>query len=96
MNSKGQGALEYLLLIAGAVLVAAIVISIIVSIPSGGSIDKRMLDAWCAAYGTSLECTGSDPDGPGDCDVGDCAWDSTTYDPPRCVGRSDAPSGCLT
>ena len=34
MNTKGQGALEYLLLIGGAVLVAAIVIALITGIPT--------------------------------------------------------------
>ena len=34
MNVKGQGALEYLLLIGGAVLVAAIVIALITGIPT--------------------------------------------------------------
>lgn len=34
MNSRGQGALEYLLLIGGAVLVAAIVIALITSVPA--------------------------------------------------------------
>ena len=32
MDSKGQGALEYLLLIGGAVLIAAVVISLLVSL----------------------------------------------------------------
>ena len=35
MDVKGQGALEYLLLIGGAVLVAAIVIALITGIPTG-------------------------------------------------------------
>ena len=35
MNKKGQGALEYLLLIGGAVLVAAIVIALLTGVPSG-------------------------------------------------------------
>ena len=37
MNSKGQGALEYLLLIGGAVLVAAIVIALLVGLPGGSA-----------------------------------------------------------
>jgi len=36
MNCRGQGALEYLLLIGGAVLIAAVVISLLVSMATTG------------------------------------------------------------
>ena len=39
MNKKGQGALEYLLLIGGAVLVAVIVITLLLQITSQGEAD---------------------------------------------------------
>ncbi|MCH7902924.1 class III signal peptide-containing protein, partial [archaeon] len=41
MNKKGQGALEYLLLIGGAVLVAVIVITLLLQITSQGETDTR-------------------------------------------------------
>lgn len=50
MNRKGQGALEYMILIAGAVLVAAIVIAIVTGLTTGGeeASEQREIDALCA------------------------------------------------
>jgi len=47
MNSRGQGALEYLLLIGGAVLVAAIVIALITGIPP--AVNPPACETGCAA-----------------------------------------------
>ena len=47
MNTKGQGALEYLLLIGGAVLVAAIVIALLVGLPGSAGVDPAD-KAYCA------------------------------------------------
>lgn len=56
MNKKGQGALEYLLLIGGAVLVAAIVIALITGVPTGtGNPEAK---ARCAAHATYNGCIG--------------------------------------
>jgi hypothetical protein len=50
MEKKGQGALEYMILIAGAVLVAAIVIAIVTGLTAGGdeAANSRSKDALCA------------------------------------------------
>lgn len=54
MDVKGQGALEYLLLIGGAVLVAAIVIALITGIP--GTTPDPAAQAKCATYPTCPTC----------------------------------------
>ena len=41
MDTKGQGALEYLLLIGGAVLVAVIVITLLLGIADQGQVDTQ-------------------------------------------------------
>jgi len=52
MEYKGQGALEYLLLIGGAILVAVIVIALIVGLGSSGGTEASQgaADALCAKY----------------------------------------------
>ena len=55
MDVRGQGALEYLLLIGGAVLVAAIVIALMTSIPSTGP--NPQAQTFCASKLTFTECT---------------------------------------
>ena len=52
---KGQGSLEYLLLIGGAILVAVIVIALIVGLGGTGQqeTEKSLLDGLCAKYGSS-------------------------------------------
>ena len=54
MDVKGQGALEYLLLIGGAVLVAAIVIALITGIPTG--VIPPEVATYCATKGTFDAC----------------------------------------
>ena len=54
MNIKGQGALEYLLLIGGAVLVAAIVIALVTGIP--GISPNPAIAAACAQRTTCESC----------------------------------------
>lgn len=54
MNIKGQGALEYLLLIGGAVLVAAIVIALVTGIPGGTPNPEN--DTFCSAKFNFGEC----------------------------------------
>ncbi|MBN2067987.1 MAG: class III signal peptide-containing protein [Candidatus Diapherotrites archaeon] len=54
MDGKGQGALEYLLLIGGAVLVAAIVIALITG-TTGGQPDPRAM-AKCAPLTDCSKC----------------------------------------
>ncbi len=79
MNLKGQGALEYLLLIGGAVLVAAIVIALVTGVPASISPPACI-----------TECANLSVQGDVVCDAivvadlacdngttGVCAWDST-------------------
>jgi len=54
MDRKGQGALEYLLLIGGAVLVAAIVIALITGIPTGTTNPTETVI--CAENNTAASC----------------------------------------
>ena len=63
MDEKGQGALEYLLLIAGAVLVAAVVIYLLSTMAGTG---KTEADAAAGKVGTNLDDIGalSDPATP--------------------------------
>jgi len=58
MNRKGQGALEYLLLIGGIILVAALVLAIITGVVSQTETvaSGRVADALCASF-TVKECT---------------------------------------
>jgi uncharacterized protein (UPF0333 family) len=60
MEHKGQGALEYLLLIGGAILVAVIVIALIVGLGGTGGAEatKSIKDGLCAKYSdSSALCT---------------------------------------
>ncbi len=54
MNIKGQGALEYLLLIGGAVLVAAIVIALVTGIP--GTTPDPGANVRCATHSQFAVC----------------------------------------
>ncbi len=65
MDVRGQGALEYLLLIGGAVLVAAIVIALISGMPSATDAEAR---TYCGSYFNIANCENSnvDADGGGD------------------------------
>jgi uncharacterized protein (UPF0333 family) len=58
MDVKGQGALEYLLLIGGAVLVAAIVIALISGMPTSLDAEAR---TYCQSYFTFSGCQDADP-----------------------------------
>ena len=80
MNIKGQGALEYLLILAGAVLIAAIVLSLLsgTANQTGDDVDDRVELARCAPFDVDTcdepAYTDFDPTvNPG----ADCAWDST-------------------
>ena len=61
MDVKGQGALEYLLLIGGAVLVAAIVIALISGMPTAVDAEAR---AYCGSFFNIVNCTASDVQDP--------------------------------
>ncbi|MBI4044886.1 MAG: class III signal peptide-containing protein [Candidatus Diapherotrites archaeon] len=78
MNKKGQGALEYLLLIGGAILVAVIVITIITSVgsASGKQTEYNAIKALCAGFKTQAACGNSEVVvGSTSCD---CVWPITT------------------
>ena len=83
LNKKGQGALEYLLLIGGAVLVAAVVLSLITGIAQTGesAATARATEAICAPL-NEARCGVDDPDGEGDLLPAACTWDATNK---RCV-----------
>ena len=68
MNVKGQGALEYLLLIGGAVLVAAIVLALITGIPTTVSNPSAVVT--CAALSQYGVCNAKC-----DFDFGGTTWD---------------------
>ena len=73
MNLKGQGALEYLLLIGGAVLVAAIVIALVTGIP--GTSPNPSDQAICASQFTFTTCNGvvtASPPAAGQINSGTC------------------------
>ncbi len=75
MDVRGQGALEYLLLIGGAVLVAAIVIALITGIP--GTTPDPSTQAKCATYSTCALCVA-------DADCAALGSDGAEYD--ACAG----------
>ena len=81
MDRKGQGALEYLLLIGGAVLVAAIVIALITGIPGTDATDAACAAACSARTGPSqmdavagTTCTTGIPTGCTNL----CTWNATS------------------
>lgn len=59
MNERGQGSLEYLLLIGGAILVAVIIIGLVIS-TSGTVGDEAQAQALCGAKGTYSLCAAKD------------------------------------
>jgi hypothetical protein len=73
MNLKGQGSLEYLLLIGGAILVAAVVLSVVTNLtgPGADAIDSRKYEAICAGI-PNTRCGTIDPDGSGDLVAANC------------------------
>ncbi len=73
MKFRGQGALEYLLIIAGALVVAAIVLMVLGGTSATG-VYKQQADALCAPY-TEDTCATADPDGNADFTL--CEWNST-------------------
>ncbi len=71
MKMRGQGALEYLLIIAGAIVVATIVLSVLGGTSASG-VHKQQANALCAPY-TQETCSTADPDG--NSAVVLCTWD---------------------
>ena len=88
MKMKGQGALEYLLLIGGAILIAAIVLSIMTGI---GGDQQKEIDlakglAICAKYGEKQLCEHKDYG-----KAQHCVWDTTDVNHPTCMFDPNAP-----
>jgi len=86
MEHKGQGALEYLLLIGGAILVAVIVIALIVGLggTGGAEAQKSVRDGLCAKYSDSqANCESIDTTISFDGTDYLCTWNDNTT-PPRC------------
>lgn len=87
MNKKGQGALEYLLLIGGALIVAAIVLTILPGLATKGGegAETAVTAAQCAPL-NETQCTDVvmgdfDKDGTIDCDWVTAADDSSSCMP---------------
>ncbi|MDO8427929.1 MAG: carboxypeptidase regulatory-like domain-containing protein [Candidatus Diapherotrites archaeon] len=79
---KSQGSLEYLLLIGGAVLIAAVVVTLLAGLAQQTQplAQSRALDAFCAPF-DQITCASALADNTGD-RVSDCVWDDTIS---RCV-----------
>ena len=75
VKENGQGALEYLLLIGGAVLVAAVVLSLMSELAEKGrgAAECRFIDSLCSAFEAG-RCNSADPDGAGALTIGSCTW----------------------
>ncbi len=94
MNKKGQGALEYLLLIGGAILIAAVVLTVMTTIQQQAEqgTESGLKEALCAQKQTKVQCDAADVDND---TVADCEWvdlDADTIsechacaDPQNCV-----------
>src|SRR3989344_1370271 len=92
MEYKGQGALEYLLLIGGAILVEVIVIALIVGLGggSGEEAKKSAIDASCARYSNSVaECNAQSVNYNNACYS--CVYDDITLN--RCIWDDSASTG---
>jgi uncharacterized protein (UPF0333 family) len=76
MDKKGQGALEYLLLIGGAVLVAVIVIALLITLTSTGETEtgKTVTEGLCNARPKSI-CSDTTIDVDGK--TYSCTWDAS-------------------
>lgn len=94
MNTKGQGALEYLLIIGGAVIVAGIVLTMLITTAPTvqGGTNQALADAMCAKFvdGTT-QCGILDPDGDGPCAIASCTWTTNN----KCIGASTRPTDCF-
>ncbi len=79
---KGQGALEYLLLIGAAVGIAAVVMVVLFTTINNQQVEtaKKEIRLMCAQQTSQTECTGLSPTKKaGNATVSaSCAWDSTT------------------
>ncbi|MDD5148261.1 MAG: class III signal peptide-containing protein [Candidatus ainarchaeum sp.] len=80
MNTKGQGALEYLLIIGGAVIVAGIVLTLLMgaSGPAKCSTQDQLANSLCAKNSIA-NCPTADVDGTGGtaCAANSCQLDTT-------------------
>ena len=74
MMKKGQGSLEYLLLIAGAIIVVAIVLGLVISTTQtvGRDVNNTASNAspaiYCAAFTTASQCASAP--------LLDCTWNA--------------------
>ncbi len=97
MNKKGQGSLEYLLIIGGAILVAAVVLAIITGLTASGdtTVQLRQLDGICSSIPQNQCSTGvtgfvgMDPDGAGARTPQHCRWSTTLS---ACKGCLNGPA----
>ena len=96
MDRKGQGSLEYLLIIGGAVLVAAVVLAIVTNLTTGGGnkINIERLNAICASQ-PQTQCALVDPDGLGASVPASCRWSATLTRCMGCLNSVVAPVACV-
>jgi len=89
---EAQGALEYLLIIGGAVLISAIVISLLLvsGNPVSDTIKQNLLDSLCARFHEN-DCGLKDPDGEAGCEAEDCDFIDGL-----CRGIADRSIGCFS
>ena len=85
MSGKAQGALEYLLLVGGVILVAALVIAVVTNVVSNvsGVAGYRIGEALCATF-TQAECGFRDPDKEGPLTEAHCIWSAETK---KCIAN---------
>lgn len=102
MQQKGQGSLEYLLIIGGGILVAVVIIGAIVSLAGTGSGGTKasIANQTCHTYLTSPDCnnanleiiTGINP--ANNCNASgtqdECCWDGTQAVGSRCNVNTNA------
>ncbi|MEM4598814.1 MAG: class III signal peptide-containing protein [Candidatus Diapherotrites archaeon] len=93
-NRRGQGALEYLILIGAAMVVVAIVIAVIIPNAQRQQCEneKSLWVSTCNAKGTKVLCEMTDLDGDGT--QGDCVWDDSKKECTLVSGK--LPGSCAT
>ena len=89
MNTKGQGALEYLLLIGGAVLVAVIVITLLLGITSEGQSSTELSTATTLCKNNAVTANPQTPSCTGIINIGTNAYNCCgNY--PSCIAQTAA------
>lgn len=91
MNKKGQGSLEYLLIIGGGILVAVIIIGAIISLAGTGTdtSSDNVRNSTCNTFLSSGACLAANPDPTFPSSIvgntQDCTWDGSKNQGLRCT-----------